>query len=76
VNEQKLNTDDKSELIPFLEGLVNLGDYDTARTLYKRNIKGSAETRITACAALAKDPGYPAGFGYNYEMIYQILCRE
>ena len=76
VNELKLNTDDKSELIPFLEGLVNLGDYDTARTLYKRNIKGSAETRLTACTALTKDPGYPAGFGYNYEMIYQILCRE
>ncbi len=76
VNELKLNTDDKSELIPFLEGLVNLGDYDTARTLYKRNIKGSAETRLTACTALTKDPGYPVGFGYNYEMIYQILCRE
>ena len=76
VNELKLNTDDKSELLPFLEGLVNLGDYDTARTLYKRNIKGSPETRITACTALAKDPGYPAGFGYNYEMIYQILCKE
>ena len=34
VNELKLNTDDKSELVPFLEGLVNLGDYDTARMLY------------------------------------------
>jgi hypothetical protein len=76
VNDLKLNTDDKSELIPFLEGLVNLGNLDDARTLYKRNIKGSAEARISACAALAEDPGYPAEFGYDYEMIYQILCQE
>jgi uncharacterized membrane protein HdeD (DUF308 family) len=76
VNALSLNTDDTSELIPFLEGLVNLGRYDDARTLYKRNIKGSAETRLAACQALARDPGYPATFGYNYEMIYQILCKE
>ena len=76
VNQLKLNTDDKSELVPFLEGLVNLGNYEDARTLYKRNIRGSAETRINACAALAKDPQYATEFGYNYEMIYQILCKE
>ncbi len=76
VNELKLNTDDQSELIPFLEGLVNLGRYDDARMLYKRNIKGSVETRLSACNALAKDPGYPAEFGYHYEMIHQILCEE
>jgi hypothetical protein len=76
VNELKLNTDDQSELIPFFEGLVNLGRYDDARMLYKRNIKGSAQTRLAACNALARDPGYPAEFGYNYEMIHQILCEE
>jgi len=76
VNELKLNTDDQSELIPFFEGLVNLGRYDDARMLYKRNIKGSAETRLSACNALSKDPGYPAEFNYNYEMIHQILCKE
>jgi hypothetical protein len=76
VNELKLNTNDKSEMFPFLEGLVNLGRYDDARSLYKKQIKGSVETRTTACAALARNPGYPSEFGYNYEMIYQILCKE
>jgi hypothetical protein len=76
VNELRLNTDDKSELVPFFEGLVNLGRYDDARSLFKKQIRGSAETRISACSSLAKDPGYPSEFGYNYEMIYQILCEE
>jgi hypothetical protein len=76
VNELKLNTDDKSELMPFFEGLVNLGRFEDARSLYRKQIRGSAETRLSACDALARDPGYPAEFGYNYEMIDQILCKE
>ena len=76
VNELRLNTDDKSELLPFIEGLVNLGRFDDARSLYKKQIRGSADTRLSACTALAKDPEYPAAFGYNYQMIKQILCKE
>ena len=76
VNELRLNTDDKSELLPFFEGLVNLGRFDDARSLYKKQIRGSADTRLSACTALAKDPEYPSAFGYNYQMIKQILCKE
>jgi hypothetical protein len=76
INELKLNTDDASEWIPFFEGLVNLGRYDDARTLFRRQIRGSTETRIWVCNSLAQDPGYPVDFGYNYEMINQILCQE
>ena len=70
-----LNTDDKSELIPFLEALVNLGDHEEARMLYKQ-VRGNARLRLPLCNALAQDPGYPPEFGYNYEKINQILCEE
>ena len=75
---QKLNleTDDKSEVIPFLEGLVNLGRYEDARFLYRKEIKGQAEVRFPLCNTLATDPGYPAAFGYDYKMINEILCNS
>lgn len=75
---QKLNleTDDKSEVIPFFEGLVNVGRYEDARTLYRTQIKGQTEVRFPLCNTLATDPGYPPGFGYDYKMIYQILCNS
>ena len=76
INELKLNTDDASEWFPFFEGLVNLGRFDDARSLFKKQIRGSAETRLSACNSLSTNPEYPAEFGYNYEMIYQILCQE
>jgi hypothetical protein len=70
------DTDDKSEMIPYLEALVNLGNYEDARTLYNKEIKGSAEMRLPLCDQLASDPGYPPEFNYDYEMIHQILCEE
>jgi len=76
INELKLNTDDASEWFPFFEGLVNLGRYDDARSLFKKQIRGSAETRLSACNSLSTNPEYPSEFGYNYAMIYQILCQE
>lgn len=71
----RLEAADESELIPFFEGLVNLGRYDDARTLYNKQIKGHAKMRLPLCTFLAKDPGYPAEFGYNYKMIFEILCK-
>jgi len=76
VNALKLNTSDKSEMIPFFEGLVNLGQYDDARSLYRKQIRGSPEVRLSVCEALEKDPGYPPEYGYDYEMVNQILCEE
>jgi hypothetical protein len=64
----KLNTSDKSELIPFLEGLVNVGDYEEAEDLFKQ-IRGNAEMRLPLCNSLSEDPGYPPEFGYDYEAI-------
>jgi hypothetical protein len=76
VRQLNLETDDESEMIPFLEGLVNLGRVEDARALYNQEIKGNAKMRLPLCAALATDPGYPPEFGYKYEMINQILCKE
>ncbi len=76
VNALKLNTSDKSEMIPFFEGLVNLGQYDDARSLYRKQIRGSPEVRLSVCEALEKDPEYPPEYGYDYEMVNQILCEE
>jgi hypothetical protein len=76
VRALNLETDDKSEMIPFFEGLVNLGRYDDARSLYNKEIKGQAEVRIPLCTFLASDPGYPPEFLYDYETIYEILCNS
>jgi hypothetical protein len=75
VRELKLETDDKSEMIPFFEGLVNQGRYDDARSLYSTQIKGQNEMRFPLCTFLANNPGYSPEFGYDYEKIYEILCK-
>lgn len=69
-------TDDKSEMIPYLEALVNVGNYDDARTLYSKELKGNIAMRLPLCSQLTEDPGYPPEFDYDYEMINQILCKE
>jgi hypothetical protein len=71
-----LETDDKSEVIPFLEGLVNLGRLDDARALYANQIKGNAKMRLPLCTFLATDPGYPPEFHYDYQNVQTILCKE
>ena len=76
VRKLGLETDDKSELIPFLEGLVNLGRLEEARSLFREEIKGNAKMRLPLCDSLSSDPGYPADFGYDYQTINAILCQE
>lgn len=76
VRELHLETDDKAEMIPFFEGLVNSGRYDDAKVLYREQIKGQNEMRFPLCTFLAKDPGYPSEFGYDYKMIYELLCNS
>jgi hypothetical protein len=71
-----LQAADESEVIPFFEGLVNLGRYDDARALFSTQIKGRVKLRFPLCTTLAKDPGYPPAFGYDYKMIFQILCNS
>jgi hypothetical protein len=76
VLELGLETDDKSEIIPFFEGLVNLGRYEDARTLYREQIKGQTEVRFPLCNVLSTDPGYPAEFRYDYPKVYELLCKS
>ncbi len=76
VGKLHLETNDKSELIPFFEGLVNLGRLDDARALYKEQIKRSVQMRLLLCTSLAKNPGYPPAFQYDYESIHGILCSS
>ena len=76
VRKLNLDTDDKSELIPFFEGLVNSGRYEDAKALYKEEIKGQNEVRFPLCTFLAKDPGYPPAFGYDYQKVYELLCKS
>lgn len=71
-----LEANDASEMIPFVEGLVNLGRYDDAKVLYNNEIKGHTKMRFPLCNFLAKDPGYPPDFHYNYDMINTILCNS
>jgi hypothetical protein len=66
---------DKSELFPFLEGLVNSGRYDQAKTLFEKEIKERSNLSYELCQALDKDPGYPPEFHYDYTHLYQILCK-
>ena len=75
VRKLNLETDDKSEMIPFFEGLVNSGRFDDARSLYTDEIKGQNEMRFPLCTFLAKDPGYPPAFGYDYQNVHEILCN-
>jgi hypothetical protein len=76
VRELNLETDDKAEVIPFFEGLVNLGRYEDAQSLYREEIKGQTEVRFHLCNTLANDPGYPPEFGYNYGKVYELLCKS
>lgn len=76
VRKLGLETDDKSEMIPFFEGLVNSGRYEDAKTLYREEIKGQNEMRFPLCTFLAKDPGYPPAFGYDYPKVYDLLCKS
>ncbi len=71
----KLKATDKSEVIPFFEGLVNVGRVEEAKTLFNREIKGRPSLRLPLCSTLEKDPSYPASFGYRYGEINFILCK-
>lgn len=76
IRDLKLETNDKSEMIPFFEALVNLGRVDDAKTLFDKQIKGNAGVRLPLCNFLAKDPGYSPEFRYNYSTIHEILCNS
>jgi hypothetical protein len=76
VRKLGLETDDKSEMVPFFEGLVNSGRSEDAKALYREEIKGQNEMRFPLCTFLAKDPGYPPEFGYDYQQIYELLCKS
>jgi hypothetical protein len=76
VRELSLETDDKAEVVPFFEGLVNLGRYEDAKALYREQIKGQTEVRFPLCNSLANDPGYPPEFRYDYRKIYELLCKS
>jgi hypothetical protein len=76
VRKLGLETDDKSEMIPFFEGLVNSGRFEDAKALYREEIKGQNEMRFPLCTFLAKDPGYPHEFGYDYQQVYELLCKS
>ena len=77
VDQLGLETADKSELIPFFEGLVNLGRLEDARIVYEKKIKGNSEMRFAVCTFLAEhNPNYPPEFRYDYINIYEILCNS
>ena len=71
-----LDANDKAEVIPFFEGLVNLGRYEDAKALYRQEIRGQTRVRFPLCTFLNEDPGYLPDFGYDYEMVNEILCKS
>jgi hypothetical protein len=66
---------DKSEIFPFLEGLVNSGQSAKAKILFETEIKPRESLNFEFCQALAKDPGYPSEFHYDYAKLHQLLCE-
>ena len=70
-----LKAGDKSEVFPFLEGLVNAGQSTKAKTLFDTEIKSNEGLSFEFCQALAKDPGYPPEFKYDYVKLHQVLCE-
>jgi len=72
---RELKASDKSEVFPFLEGLVNLGRYEEATELFETEIKERENLSYELCAVLAKDPDYPPEFNYDYNMLHKILCE-
>jgi len=72
---QGLRANDKSEVFPFLEGLVNAGRYADAKKLFESEIKVRENLSFDICAALAHDPVYPVDFKYDYTKLHQILCE-
>jgi hypothetical protein len=67
-----LEAADKSEMIPFIEGLASTNRIDDARFVFNKNIKGSGYLRYTTCRSLVEYSDYPTG--YNYDVIYDVLC--
>jgi hypothetical protein len=76
VRAQKLQPGDQSEWFVFFEGLVNLGRLDDAQKIYQQEFKGRERFRYPLCDTLARDPGYPASFGYDYPTIYSMMCKQ
>ncbi|MBN1303436.1 MAG: hypothetical protein JXA13_03300 [Anaerolineales bacterium] len=76
VQAQGLEPADEVEMIPFVEGLVNIGRDEDARQVYQQWIKGRQKLRLPLCTRLEQDPGYPPGFNYDYEKINEILCGQ
>jgi hypothetical protein len=70
-----LSPSDKSEIIPFIEGLVNAGRYDDALALYDSELRGLIKIRFPLCKAFDKNPSYNPAPGYDHEKIYTILCN-
>ena len=71
-----LTARDKSEMFPFLEGLVNLGRYEDVKNLIETEIKPRDALSFGLCESLAKDPGYPPEFNYDYTTLHQMLCEQ
>jgi hypothetical protein len=74
VNSLGLEADDVSEVIPFFEGLVNLGRYDDAKALYYDEVRGRVKMRYPLCSFMSNNPGYPVPSGYDREKVYELLC--
>ena len=75
VNSLGLEANDASEVIPFFEGLVNLGRYDDAKALYYNEIRGHVQMRYPLCTFISNNPGYSPGLNYDYENVYELLCK-
>jgi hypothetical protein len=74
VVEQRLRPGDQSEWFPFFEGLVNLGRITDAKKMVRQEFVGRTQLRNPLCLSLAKDPGYPSEYGYDYQAIREIMC--
>ena len=75
-NALGLDPNDDAEVIPFFEGLVNLGRYEDAENLYVTRIRGRVKMRLPLCTFMSEHPDYPAPPDYDHEKIYELLCTS
>ena len=75
VLEKDLTSNDGTEYLVFIEGLINSGNIDSARELIQNKIKYQGTDHFTMCNQLGLENPFPESYGYLNEEIFLELCE-
>ena len=70
-----LKAADSSENFVFVEGLVNSGQVEKARSLVESAIQPDSALKFSLCKTLSAAPSYPASFGYHLDTLSALVCK-